>query len=88
MGIRRMTVDTWLELIEKEKALGEGHILPCGGNLPRPEERGGSDCAVCSRNRGILEVGGASGGAFAVIYVFAALPHYPASIYYQARRIL
>ena len=55
MGIQRMTVDTWLELIEKEKALGTGHILPCGGNLPRPEERGGCDCAVCAGNRAILE---------------------------------
>ena len=55
MGIQRMTVDTWLELIEKEKALGTGHLLPCGGNLPRPEERGGCDCAVCSKNRAILE---------------------------------
>ncbi len=40
MGIQRITIDTWLELIEKEKALGTGHILPCGGNSPRPEERG------------------------------------------------
>ncbi len=55
MGIQRMTVDTWLELIEKEKALGTGHILPCGGNLPRPEERGGCDCPTCSKNRAILE---------------------------------
>ncbi len=55
MGIQRMTMATWLELIEKEKELGTGHILPCGGNLPRPEERGGCDCAVCSRNRAILE---------------------------------
>ncbi len=55
MGIQRMRVDTWLELIEKEKALGTGHILPCGGNLPRPEERGGCDCPTCSKNRAILE---------------------------------
>ncbi len=55
MGIQRMTVDTWLELIKKEKALGTGHILPCGGNLPRPEERGGCDCPTCSKNRAILE---------------------------------
>ena len=53
-GIQRMTVDTWLELIEKEKALGTGHILPTG-NLPRPEERGGCDCKVCSHNRAVLE---------------------------------
>ena len=52
MGIQRMTVETWLELIEKEKALGTGHLLPCGGNLPRPEERGGCDCPTCSKNQG------------------------------------
>ncbi len=40
---------------EKEKALGAGHLLPCGGNLPRPEERGGCDCPTCSKNRAILE---------------------------------
>ncbi len=55
MGIQRMTVETWADLIEKEKALGTGHLLPCGGNLPRPEDRGGCDCPVCSRNRKILE---------------------------------
>ncbi len=55
MGIQRMTTDTWLELIEKEKELGTGHLLPCGGNLPRPEERGGCDCQTCSQNRAILE---------------------------------
>ncbi len=54
MGIQRMTVDTWLELIEEEKKLGTGHLLPCG-NLPRPEERGGCECEMCSENREILE---------------------------------
>ena len=54
MGIQRMTVETWRAQIEKEKELGTGHLLPCG-NLPRPEERGGCDCAVCTRNRAILE---------------------------------
>jgi hypothetical protein len=53
VGIQRMTVETWLRQIEKEKALGTGHLLPCGGNLPRPEERGGCGCAVCTRNRGM-----------------------------------
>ncbi|MBV8866596.1 MAG: hypothetical protein JO210_14475 [Acidobacteriaceae bacterium] len=57
MGIQRMAMDTWLELIEEEKEFGTGHLLPCG-NLPRPEERGGCDCAVCSRNRAILEARG------------------------------
>ncbi len=59
VGIQRMTVETWRALIEKEKALGTGHLLPCGGNLPRPEERGGCDCAACARNRAILEARGA-----------------------------
>ncbi len=55
-GIQRMTVDTWLVLIEREKANGTGHIGPTGvGNLPRPKERGGCDCEVCSHNRAILE---------------------------------
>lgn len=55
MGLQRMTVDTWLEVIEQEQASGTGHIGPCGGNLPRPEERGGCDCAVCTHNRRVLE---------------------------------
>ena len=55
MGIQRMTVDTWLEAIEKESASGTGYVGPCGGNLPRPEERGGCDCEVCSHNRAVLE---------------------------------
>ena len=37
MGMQRMTVDTWLDLIEEEKELGTGHMLP-RLTLPRPEE--------------------------------------------------
>jgi hypothetical protein len=55
MGIQRMSVDTWLEVIEKESAGETGHVGPCGGNLPRPEERGGCDCEVCTHNREVLE---------------------------------
>jgi len=55
MGTQRMTVDTWLELIEREEATGTGHVGPCGGNLPRPEERGGCDCETCTHNRAVLE---------------------------------
>jgi hypothetical protein len=58
MGTQRMTVDTWLELIEGENANGTGHAGPCGGNLPRPEERGGCDCETCTHNRQILEASG------------------------------
>ena len=49
-GIQRMTVDTWLTVIEKEKTRGDGHVGPTGvGNLPRPKERGGCECPVCVR---------------------------------------
>jgi len=56
-GIQRMSVDTWLELIEREKAAGTGHLSPIG-NLPRPKDRGGCDCEVCSHNRDVLEAAG------------------------------
>jgi len=56
MGTQRMTADTWLEVIAREKERGDGHVGPTGvGNLPRPEERGGCDCPVCSHNRALLE---------------------------------
>lgn len=56
MGTQRMTVETWLDVIEREAASGTGHVGPTGaGNLPRPEERGGCECEVCVRNREVLE---------------------------------
>jgi hypothetical protein len=55
-GIQRMMVDTWLEVIEREKADGTGHVGPTGsGSLPRPIENGVCECAVCTRNAAILE---------------------------------
>ena len=58
MGTQRMTVDTWLEVIEREAASGTGHVGQTGvGNLPRPKERGGCDCEVCTKNREIMEAG-------------------------------
>jgi len=53
-GIQRMTVDTWLDVIDEEKE-GNGHLGTCGGNLPRPKERGGCECAVCVGNAKIFE---------------------------------
>ncbi len=51
MGIQRMTVDTWLEVIEREAKNKDGHIGRTGvGNLPRPKEHGECDCPVCSRH--------------------------------------
>jgi hypothetical protein len=41
-GIQRMTYETWLRVIEREKESPGGHAGPTGvGNLPRPKERGG-----------------------------------------------
>jgi len=56
IGTQRMTVDTWLDAIEREEASGTGHVGPTGvGNLPRPRERGGCDCEVCTQNRHAME---------------------------------
>ncbi len=65
-GIQRMTIETWLQVIEREapEVVREGyrssiapeHIGPTGnGNLPRPKERGGCECAVCVANQVILD---------------------------------
>ena len=67
MGMQRMTVDTWLDLIEEEKELGTGHMLPTL-TLPRPEEvhinlrladkpraHIGCDCKVCTHSKKVLE---------------------------------
>jgi hypothetical protein len=55
-GIQRMTVDTWLRVIEREKAEGTGHIGPTGiGTLQRPEENGVCECQVCIRNTATSE---------------------------------
>ncbi len=40
-GIQRMMIDTWLDVIDAEKADPSGHIGPCGGNLPRPKRADG-----------------------------------------------
>ena len=57
-GIQRMTVDTWLEVIERETVEGTGHIGPTGvGTLPRPAEHGVCECHVCRRNALLSERG-------------------------------
>jgi hypothetical protein len=54
-GIQRMTVDTWLRVIERERGEGTGHLGPTGvGNLPRPTERGVCECDIC-KNALMLE---------------------------------
>jgi hypothetical protein len=55
-GLQRMTVDTWLDVIDREKLREDGHIGPTGvGNLPRPREHGECACAVCTGNQAILD---------------------------------
>ena len=55
-GIQRMTVDTWLDVIEREKLREDGHIGKTGiGNLPRPKEHGECECPVCTKNKGMWE---------------------------------
>jgi hypothetical protein len=55
-GIQRMTVDTWLDVIEQEKLRDDGHIGPTGvGNLPRAQETGGCNCPTCTHNQAVLD---------------------------------
>jgi hypothetical protein len=60
MGVQRMTPETWADVTKREgpevpregyqSSVVPGHLRPTGvGNLPRPEERGGCECAVCVR---------------------------------------
>ena len=56
-GIQRMTIDTWLDVIERESLRPDGHIGPTGvGNLPRPD--GKCSCPVCTANTAILKARG------------------------------
>ena len=55
-GIQRMTFHQWLNVIAIEEETEGGHIGPTGvGNLPRPNERGGCECPVCTMNQSMLE---------------------------------
>jgi hypothetical protein len=48
-GIQRMTIDTWLDVIELESTRTDGHIGPTPvPNLPRPD--GKCTCPVCTAN--------------------------------------
>ncbi len=49
-GTQRMTVDTWLDVIDAEKLRTDGHVGPCGDPQPRPQQHGGCDCPACQRN--------------------------------------
>ena len=54
-GIQRLTVEQWREVVERERESGSEHVGPTGvGNLPRPNERGGCECPVCTLNQELL----------------------------------
>ena len=48
LATQRIRLETWLELIEIEKASETGHLQGCE-IMPRPEERGGCECESCTR---------------------------------------
>jgi hypothetical protein len=48
-GLQQMTLETWLAAIEREQAMGTGHLSDTGEDLPDPR-RVGCWCAVCARN--------------------------------------
>ena len=54
MGIQRMSLDTWLEVIDRERESRTGRAGPTGvGKLPRPMAGGACDCEICAGNRGL-----------------------------------
>jgi hypothetical protein len=54
-GIQRMTIEAWLDAIEREKRAGDGHVGPCDQLLPRPKSRGGCECPTCITSRARYE---------------------------------
>lgn len=48
-GVQQMTMETWLAAIEREQAMGTGHLGDTGEDLPKPQ-RVGCWCKVCARN--------------------------------------
>ncbi|HEY3935798.1 MAG TPA: hypothetical protein VGL97_00080 [Bryobacteraceae bacterium] len=61
-GIQRMTVARWLATLAKEAANGDGHIGRCDEPMPRPKERGGCDCPVCTASQARLDREAMPGG--------------------------
>ncbi len=61
-GVQRMTVDTWLEVKEREEAEPDGHLLPVPKlRRGRDEHAGACECPVCRKGveilRGMVERG-------------------------------
>jgi hypothetical protein len=50
-GEQQITVETWLEAVEREKAAGTGHLSDTGEDLPEPKRRTWCWCKVCARRQ-------------------------------------
>jgi hypothetical protein len=48
-AVQQITLETWLEAIEREKAAGTGHLSDTGEDLPDPKRRTWCYCKVCAR---------------------------------------
>ncbi len=57
LGMQRMTWAKWKEQIVQEMITVKNHVQPCP-NLPRPKERGGCECEVCTANEWMLAEAG------------------------------
>src|SRR5579871_182910 len=52
-GIQRMSVNTWLEVIDEEKKREDGHIL----DVPNlPSEDGQCNCKACQENQALIDL--------------------------------
>lgn len=56
-GVQRITIDTWLAAIDRERASGTGHLSDTGPDLPQPNQMSNCPCfcEVCRRNIAIAE---------------------------------
>ncbi len=57
LGMQRMTWKAWKQQIVQEMTLVGGHLRACP-NMPRPHERGGCECPVCTENQWMLAEAG------------------------------
>ncbi len=57
LGTQRMTWAAWKQQIVNEMLTVSGHLQPCP-NMPRPHERGGCECPVCTENHWMLAEAG------------------------------
>ncbi len=58
LGVQRMTWAVWKKQIVQEMLTVSGHLQAGEGNLPRPHERGGCECEVCTQNHWMLAEAG------------------------------